>query len=321
MAAAKFPDIVTDCCNTIGQRDDLYTRDGTCLICGCVSMDVTDRIEERQVISHTRSITRIESYDPRYYVKERLGNWKCDCPAIPNEHFKLIIREIVSEIGRGRGFNARDLSRTLIYNVVNRLFGSSPWRTAQQTAQNRRFLVYRERWLTIKRWMCEQQIFDIEDGDEWLNRYYRYEPNNELIQMLERMMQILELSFKQLLYAEKKDGLLRHNRPRRDVSILFLLYGLHPALSVIYGTDYWKPPATTDSQEENTQRFKILLSSARRREPMLRWPSDDLTLNDIRNTTVVKLGKIDDIPSQIEWLFPVTITDGMVFRREECELF
>ena len=131
---------------------------------------------------------------------------------------------------------------------------------------------------------------------------------------------------KQLLSAvvyekKKKDGLLRHNRPRRDVSILFLLYGLHPALSVIYGTDYWKPPATTDSQEENTQRFKILLSSARRREPMLRWPSDDLTLNDIRNTTVVKLGKIDDMPSQIEWLFPVTITDGMVFRREECELF
>lgn len=320
-AIAKFPTITTDCCGFVGQRDDVFTDTGICMVCGCVSDDISDRIEKKQVIDRGSSMGKLVSYDPRFYVKERLGNWKCDCPAIPNEHFKKIITEIVFEIGRTSGFSARDISRTLIYNVVNRLFGNSPWRARGVAAQNRRYLVYRERWLSIKRWMCEQAIFSIPDAREWLDRYYRYEPNKALIDMLERMMRILESSFKRLLYSEKKDGLMRHNRPRRDVAILFLLYGLHPALSVIYGTDYWKPPVTKKSKEENTQRFKILLANARQHERMLHWPSDDVTLDMIEATTSVTIHNVDMMDVEIDQLFNMELYNGIRFDREECMLF
>lgn len=316
-----YSDVVTTCCNVIGRRDDLFTFDGVCTQCGTVSDDNACRIDENELPHRPSPVSRLVTYDPRFYVKERLCNWKCDCPVIPNEHFKAIIQEIVHEIGRVRGFGAGAISRTLIYNVVNRLFGSSPLRSPNTTANNRRFLVYRERWLMIKKWMCEQSIFEIPDAQEWLKRYHAYEPTKELIFMIERLMKVLESSFKIALFSKKKEGLLRPNRPRRDVAILFLLYGLHPALSVIYGTDYWKPPTTKKSRDENSQRFKILLAHARRQEPMLYWPADDVTLDHILTLNTVQIGNVDEIPAEIECLFPSTLQSGMIFNRDDCCLF
>ncbi len=322
-------------CDATGNRNDLFTHDGICTACGMVpesAMPVyCDATYTQSSFVTTcypqftlpdRVLANVVSYDPRFYIKERLNNWRCVCPIIPNEHFKLIIMEILHEIGYSRGFSARLITRTVIYNVINRLFGSSPWKSKARIKEDRRFLVYRERWMYIKRWMCEStELFQITDAAEWTDRYYTYEPTDLLIQRLEQMLKVLEFSFRELLYAEKKDGLKRHNRPRRDVAVLYLLYGLHPGLCVIYGTDYWKPPTTPKSQQENTQRFRILVESARERDPMNYWPDmNEVDLELITNLQEVDVD-FDSLPMDVYNLFPCHVFRNGLISRRDCELF
>lgn len=305
-------------CGSFGFHEELFTYDGTCMQCGIVDDDNLI-LSARDTICYTQTmLVCAVRYDPRFYIKERLNNWRCICPVIPNEHFRTIIFEITREIGSLRGFPARSISRSLIYHVINRLYGSS--RVDEQGNSLRSCLVYRERWLYIKRWMCLQHdVFEIPDADEWLLRYAMTEPTPALISKIEWMMQILEVSFKDILYAEKREGIKRHNRPRRDVAILFLLFGLHPGLIAVYGTDYWKPPATKKSQDENTTRFKILLQSARERYPMCRWPKDDVTLDTIMSVRCVEYDPTR-LPEDVVDLFPFGIKPGLIIRKN-CEIF
>ena len=184
----------------------------------------------------------------------------------------------------------------MIYEAVNKLYGAKKagpedWEfmIIALNQKNRKHLVYRERWHYIKYWLCEQQGLCIVDGDEWKRRANNTWPRYELIELLERMIKVLEVDFLDLLYAPVKDPTThkRHNRPCRDIVVLFLMHGIHPVLSVIYGTDFWKPPKTEKSRQDNVARFKILLAKAREKAPFFRWPSMDLTLNDILDTKEV----------------------------------
>lgn len=335
-AALLNPMVSCPVCCAVDYADCLFTSGGTCTQCGIqpegFPMEyVDDRPGKSSFIQPAqrysvldRLFSNVVVYDPVFYLKEGLNNWRCVCPIIPNEHLKLIIQEILHSIGSVRGFSARCLTRTVIYNAVNRLFGSSPWKgnnheRSQHEKSNRKFLVYRERWLYIKKWMCEQSVFAIVDADEWLARYKTTEPNIFLIEKLESMMKVIQRSFKEVLYADKRDGLKRHNRPRRDVCILFLLYGLHPAFLAIYGTDFWKPPTTRKSRDDNTERFKVLLNVARRMDPLNYWPSSDLTLDDIEQTDNVSLC-IDEQPIELAFLFPCQL-EKEIISRKDFELF
>lgn len=308
-------------CNATGYNTVLFTPGGTCTACGTVDSEFVPLLDTSIISYNHTMLADAVRYDPRFYIKERLNNWRGVCPATPNENMREIILGVIGEIGRPSGFSARSISRSLIYDVINKLYGSSALRTMDEWRGSRKCLVYRERWLSIKRWMCQNhQVFQIHDAEEWLDRFDRYAPCDTLIDRLERMMRVLEQSFKELLYSERKDGIKRHNRPRRDVSILFLLYGLHPALVAIYGTDYWKPPTTKKSRDENTLRFRVLLESARRRDPLNHWPSDTVTLE-----TIMALESAEYISSEcsddIIELFPCEFEDRMVIHRKDCALY
>lgn len=316
-------------CGTMDYQDTLFTNEHTCTACGIQSEDThifvhyrkdhnsTSFVAPQPIFSSVdRVLTNIVSYDPVFYLKEGLNNWRCICPNIPNEHFKLIIQEILHSVGRTRGFSAECLTRTLIYNAVNRLFGAAPWKPEKERIryeqENRKFLVYRERWLYIKKWMCEQSVFDIPDAGEWLERYRGSEPNEFLIERIESMMKVIHKAFKSL-------GPKKGNMPRRDVCILFLLYGLHPGFIALYGTDFWKPPTTEKSRRSNSQRFKRLLSIAKEMDPLNYWPDDSITLDEIEAIQEVQI-EFDTLPLEISFMLPCVFEKDLI-TREEYRLF
>ncbi len=299
-------------------ESELFTSDNVCINCGIVQLK--DYRSNGNLSHMERLFTNLVIYDPVFYLKEGLNNWRCKCPLIPNEHFKLIIQEILHSIEKPRNFSARDITRTVIYNAVNRLFGSAPWygdpKTRKENEQkNRKHLVYRERWLFIKKWICEQSVFGIVDAHEWLERYRISEPNEFLIEKLEQMMKVIQHAFK----CHNQSSSTKQNRPRRDVCILFLLYGLHPGLSVIYGTDFWKPPATEKSRLSNTQRFKVLLEIAKQLDPLNYWPPSDISLSTIESLEEVNVS-LDEMPLELSFIFPV-VPENEIVRRQDYELF
>lgn len=324
------PIVTCPICYAVDYSDDLFTSQGTCTQCGIqpegFPMDYVDTRPGKSTFvqpsqgsnSYRRYFRHVVIYDPVFYLKEGLNNWRCVCPIIPNEHLKLIIQEILHSINAVRGFSARMLTRTVIYNAVNRLFGSSPWKVHNRQdheKNNRRSLVYRERWLYIKKWMCEQSVFEIPDAQQWLERYHATEPNQFLIDKLESMMKIVQQAFKSKGNTQMK----RQNRPRRDICILFLLYGIHPGLIAIYGTDFWKPPTTEKSRKHNTNGFKSLLEIARQMDPLNYWPSSDLTLEQIEQTDNIAVS-IDELPIEVAFLFPCQL-NGEIISRKDYELF
>lgn len=160
--------------------------------------------------------------------------------------------------------------------------------------------------------MCEQSIFEIVDAQEWLERYRVTEPNEWLIEKIESMMKVIHQAFKQ---HGTKDG----NMPRRDVCVLYLLYGLHPGLVALYGTDFWKPPTTEKSRKANSDRFRRLLTMAQEMDPLNYWPSTELTLDEIEATDNVVID-FDTLPLEISFIFPCVLEKDII-TREEYRLF
>lgn len=279
-------------CQTRDYYDELFLADGTCRECGTVNdggfnpgNDYVTRLD--RYMAHTK-------YNAIFYCKERLNNFAFKCPPIKPKHLYRITSTIITLTSAPLAFNVRELTRSLIYSAVNKLYGAKKpgpddWEflVIATNQKNRKHLVYRERWHYIKYWMCEQPGLCIVDGDKWYQRANLTLPRTELIEHLERMIKVLEVDFLDLLYAPIKDPSThrRHNRPCRDIVVLFLMHGIHPVLTVIYGTNFWKPPKTEKSRQENVARFRILLAKAREKAPYFRWPSMELTLDEILNTT------------------------------------
>lgn len=323
------PLVSCDNCMAIDRADVLFTHLGTCRVCGLESQEsiwlAAPAPKDCKIMldydvglsSNHRALVTLNVYNPGFYLKEGLNNWRCICPIIPNEHFKIIITEILNSIGKYKKFDIAEISRTVVYNAVSRVFGASPWTTIDRHGKekkNRRFLVYHERWLFIKKWFCEQSsYFEIENSQEWLRRYHLTEPNEFLIEKLEYMMKIIHQSYVDLKLKGKQ------NRPRRDVCILFLLHGIHPALTVFYGTDFWKPPTTMQSRLKNEFLFKTLLVRAKEIDPSCPWPSDSLSIDEIENFTETIID-FNEITLELSFILPF-LPDDPHINRKDYELY
>ena len=309
-------------CDFCGKRDykyELFTDEGTCTNCGICEYGNNSYGEE--YVDNFRWMANIVLYNPRFYVKERINNWWGICPRIPNEYLHEIIKGCFASLSteNGASYHTKHFTRSLIYSVVNQLYGNKQSRSIEENKRCRRFLVFRERWIWIKQFIFTNfgSLLNIVGADEWLDRFYTYAPTRDLVFKLEKMIACLEKEFKTLLYAEKRNNncLKRHNRPCRDVTILFLLYGIHPGLNALYGTDYWKPPITQKSKLENTQRFKILLKLAREQNPLNSWPSNETTLDEILAVDNVQMD-FENMTDELYSVFPLFCNN--IIRRKDC---
>lgn len=320
------PDRVCSYCGEVDHYDELFTDDGTCRACGTVN-DI-GFLTGSDYVSRFHRYMAHSGYNAIFYCKERLNNFAFKCPAIKPKHLFAISVAIVERTSGPIGFNVRELTRSLIYAAVNHLYGAKKPGPGDDergvqfiNRRNRKHLVYRERWHFIKRWMCAQPGLCIEDGDKWMWRAEKTLPRRELIDLLERMIKVLEIDFLDILYAIQREPNThrRHNRPCRDIVVLFLMHGIHPVLTVLYGTDFWKPPKTEKSKRDNVARFKILLARARERAPYFRWPSMDLELEDILSTRSAEYDP-SEFKEGEESVMPYWMTAG-TYHREDYELW
>lgn len=298
----------------------LFTDNGTCRKCGlCVPDYASDYAD---IVPFHARMQSLVVYNPRFYFKERLNNWRGMCPDIPNDCLTEIVCGVLRGAAPDQGslpssVDAGRIRRTLIYSVVNRLWGLSP--------ETRRRLVYRERWLWIKRWICfNANTFGVEIRHrlDWLVRFNYFLPNSDLIHKLECMVRVLEMPFRELLYSVKRTALRRHNRVCRDIIILFCLYKLHPGLAVIYGTDYWTPPITAKSRANNVERIRVLLRAARERRPDFQWPDDSVTLDQVLQADGVEVN-MAQMDYETARLFPVAMHNlhtTVILYRQQCRL-
>jgi len=312
-------------------------RKSVCISCG----HCTNESFIADAVTPDCYFTPIVVYNSNFYFKERINNWRKLSPVIPMVELEQIYTCIKSKHDRaGVQWSVKTISRNLIYEVVNDLYGhkSLPWKNTENDEQreenklveisnksNRRKLVYRERWIWIKYFMCEKQnkdMFRVLFGHLFVTRFDRNYPTDELIALLEIMIQILDKPFKDTLFSSKRLGLRRHNRPSRDVVIIYLLYGIHPALTVIYGTDYWQPPKTTKSLYDNETRFKLLLEQVKEGNPQLPWPPVDINISTILSLTELTFN-FDSVPNEIKNCFPYyyhQLKGDKLLRRIDCVL-
>lgn len=318
-------------CGAIDRPLALFNEFGTCIRCGYTPAGDCRPIGD-YIDFDIRERCRVY-YNPRFYIKERINNWRCICPEIPSERLFEIILEIGHELGYQEGGRVSRITREIVYRVVNRLYGTHHYpeivdpalRRAEEEKQRgkRKYLVFRERWLWIKRWLCaNNEFFHFEGAEEWITRFDQNKPNAELIYMLEKMAQVLEKCFSELLYSPNRRGVRRHNRVCRDIIILSFLHAIHPGLFVIYGTDYWKPPITKKSLNENVERLRILLREVREHHPTMKWPKIDFDMETILNTDAVVFDP-EEIPDDVIILFPARFqlqTEKMILYREQFRL-
>lgn len=266
-----------DACIECGSTE--MAVDGTvCQSCGLVS-DRQRIADNPPIHSGLRSLV---VYKPRFYIKERINNWRGICPHIQRQE----LCSILSELSKKQPRHISDITRSVIYDAVNKLWGNSP--------ENRKKLVNRERWVWIKKFIAERpNIFGLEGSQEYLDRFNQTYPSEQLIFRLEKLISVLEEFFPDQLYSKKRNGIKRHNRPSRDIVILYLLYGIHPALSTLYKIDYWQPLTTKKALEDNDKRVRILLENARNGYPRLKWPNEEITLEQILEFPPVTISMLD----------------------------
>lgn len=295
-------------CVRCGEKRN-FTVDDTCMACGNCSLDPS--IDGVPTFFDTMRVDGL--YNPVFYFMERIGNWTAKCPPIPATEFQLIIRKLCKKIGDYKYFSHRAITRERIYRVVNKLYG--------QSKEDRHKLVFRERWVAIKYWMCQQPFFHIPDADVFLQRFNNFRPNQRCIETLRQMLIHLEEQFvplpRKTTAGKKRDRPWeepkkpksdhRHNRICRDIAVLMLLAGIYPPLVVIFGRDYWRPPRTTKSRKENESRFQELLAVASRLHPDLLWPPTTLTLAEVMSWNYaqifperLELAQLDCLPNSLQ---------------------
>lgn len=306
----------------------------TCLTCGWINdtPNLSDGVNAGYY--HVPEVV----YNSGFYFMERANCWRGKSPRIPPESLREILTAIHHHHECQRiHWSVMTITRELIYEVVNKLYGQKKIYSSLAEAQaevvvdideddsneldkltklnnnilelnklNRKKLVYRERWIAIKYIMCcaeNRHIFSVAYSQLFIRRFEQSYPTDELINLLNLMIRILDRPFKDVLYASKRDGLKRHNRPSRDLVVIFLLYGIHPALYVIYGTDYWNPPITRKSLLDNQNRLKLLLQQARESHSLLPWPDESTSIYSILalNEYVVNM---DELTQEIRLCFP-----------------
>lgn len=271
-------------CVKCGNESRFTLDDDTCMSCGHCSRDPAIA-----GVPGFFDLLRIDGiYNPIFYFMERVGNWTAKCPPIPAEEFQLILRKLCKQIGDFKYFSHRAITRELIYAVVNKLYG--------RRKEDRKKLVFRERWVAIKLWMCQQEFFQIPDAAVFLQRFRTFRPSQRCLETLRQMLIHLEKRFvaqkrktreppsdvdPEPKGKKKPKSEHRHNRICRDIAVLMLLAGIYPPLVVIFGTDYWRPPRTTKSRKENEQRFHELLAIASAEHPNLPWPPLSLSLSTV----------------------------------------
>ena len=249
-------------------------REATCTRCGHIDDSIEDNNPTYLAL---HDLGRVVIYNPRFYFKERLNNWVCICPKIPFDHLSDIFEVVFKRLGRSFSINC--ITRELIYSIINELYGRG-----SEGHLTRRYLVYRERWLYIKREIAllsidrDYDIFRIPDAGHFLVNLETYRPTFALLDRLEHYFVCLL----PLLKEARRNG-KRRNRPSIDVIILFLLYGFHPSLVVFYGwwasanetniCRYWRLPKSQHSLDKNEERVQAIFKEAKERFPFYLWPT------------------------------------------------
>lgn len=253
------PSFVISKCSKCGATDCLLD-DSTCTECGFV--DGNGSWIQPEYDFHTYALSSANVYIPRFYTRERYNNFSMVCPDIDGDILQDILLMVWYRItgGRRRPIHSSEITRDTIYKSINQLYSKT----------QKRNLNLRERWLYIKNLMVANfDVFNIEDGRKWNCWFYSIKPTKDLIDRLVLQSSCLEYYYDEARPSGKK------NRPNRDVIAIYLMYGYHPVLVIMYGW-YWNIPATYNNHNPKYQRLNEIFTRAAVENVFMKWPSTPL---------------------------------------------